>query len=112
MKVLSYSPRHYNLDWAPAKKKLISSINLQLRSLFSRKLTILEAASAATTVIQGTAGFYLQLAPFILKELQKLDSSLDKALRRRGGWPNGTTLHWLHAPRSRGGMDIFFFYDL
>ncbi len=101
-----------DLNWAPAKKKLLSSINLQLRSLSSRKLTILEAASAATTVIQGKAGYYLQLAPFTLKELRQLDSSLDKALRRRGGWPHGTSLHWLHAPRSRGGMGIFSFYDL
>ena len=101
-----------HLDWAPAKKKLISSINLQFRSLSSRKLTVLEAASAAATVIQGKAGYYLQLAPFTIKELNKLDTALDKALRKRGDWPHGSTLHWLHAPRSRGGMGIFSFYDL
>ena len=48
-------------DWAPSNKKLLSSINLQLRSLSSCKLTILEAALAATAVIKGKAGYYLQL---------------------------------------------------
>ncbi len=100
------------LDWAKCKKKTLSSLNLQMASLGDKKLSLLEAASATSTIIQGRASYYLQLAPFTIRELDKLDSSLNKMLRRRGGWPNGTPLDWLHAPRSRGGTGVFSFKDL
>ena len=83
-----------------------------MTTLSSRKISLPEASLLATTVVQGKANYYLQLAPFTVGELDKLDKSLDKMLRRRAGWPRGTSLEWLHSPRSRGGLGIFTFQDL
>ena len=101
-----------NLDWSKAKKDLLRSLNFHMTTLSSRKISLPEASLLATTVVQGKANYYLQLAPFTVGELDKIDKSLDKMLRRRAGWPRGTSLEWLHAPRSRGGLGIFTFKDL
>ena len=111
---IRYLGGRFNLDlnWKTPKKEMLQSIRFQMTQLYPKKLTLLETLSVATTMVQGQAGYYLQLGPFGLTDMLKLDTQLDGLLRFRSGLPKGTPMNLLHAPRSRGGMGVFKFHDL
>ena len=112
--VLRYLGGQISLDlkWGNAIKEVKKSISAVLARLSHKRIGLTEALTAATTVVQGKAAYYLQLAPFTLRDLKSLDSSLDSVMRRKGGLPHGTPMHYLHSPKSKGGQSLFRFQDL
>ena len=112
--VLRYLGGQISLDlkWKAAIKEIKKSLSSVLARLAHRRIDLSEALAAATTVVQGKAAYYLQLAPFTLGDLRALDSTMDTMMRRKGGFPSGTPMHYLHSPKTKGGQSLFRFQDL
>ena len=64
----------------------------------------------ASSIVQGKAFFLLQLAQFSLATLKKSDSQLDKILRLRRAPPSLGLQPCLHAPKDKGGLEMFSLY--
>ena len=100
------------LDWTEITKRARAGINRELCRLQRKRYTLAEAAAVASSIIQGKAGFLLQLAQFPLGMLQKWDSQLDRILRLKAGSAFSGSAAMFHAPKEKGGLGIFSFQSL
>ena len=100
------------LDWTEITKRARAGINRELCRLQRKRYTLAEAAAVASSIIQGKAGFLLQLAQFPLGMLQKWDSQLDRILRLKAGSAFSGSAAMFHAPKDKGGLGIFSFQSL
>ena len=66
----------------------------------------------ASSIVQGKAGYLLQLAPFPLAVLDQWDSKLNNILRLKAGSSYSASPAMFHAPKDKGGLGIFTFHSL
>ena len=100
------------LDWPDITKRASAGINRELCRLQRKRYTLAEAAAVASSIVQGKAGYLLQLAQFPLATLQKWDSQLDSILRLKAGSAFSGSAAMFHAPKAKGGLGIFTFQSL
>ena len=101
-----------NLDWTEINRKAAAGINMELARLNRKRYTLAEASAVASSIVQGKAGYILQLAQFPLATLKAWDSSLNKILRSKAGASHSGSPAMFHAPIKKGGKGVFTFESL
>jgi len=98
-----------DLNWSRITKDVRAKLQYELGKVIKKRLTLCEAISVASSVVQGKGGYYLQLGQYNKSMIKKLDQSFDKALRIKAGAPAGSTSKHFHAPLNAGGSNVFWF---
>ena len=101
-----------NLDWTEITRKARVGIDRELNRLKRKQYDLAEAAAVASSIVQGKAGYLLQLAPFPLSVLDQWDSKLNNILRLKAGSSYSASPAMFHAPKDKGGLGIFTFNSL
>ena len=106
--ILVYLGGHISLDlnWAAIRKVARQSLQVAINKLYNPKISLAEALARASSVVAGKAGYLLQVCRFTKTMLLKLDSSLNKALKKKTKLAMGSSAHGLHSPKSIG-MGLF-----
>jgi hypothetical protein len=100
------------LDWPDITKRASAGINRELCRLQRKRYALAEVAAVASSIVQGKAGYLLQLAQFPLSTLQKWDSKLDAILRLKAGAAFSGSAAMFHAPKAKRGLGMFTFQSL
>jgi hypothetical protein len=85
---------------------------MELARLNRKRYTLAEASAIASSIVQGKAGYILQLAQFPLATLKAWDSSLNKIHHSKAGASHSGSPAMFHAPISKGGKGVFTFESL
>ena len=74
-----------DLGWGKLREESAASVNMSLKQLATRTLTLTEAAAVTTAVTAGKAGYMLQLCQFTLADFQQWDATIDRVARAKAG---------------------------